>query len=1095
MIVRSAAAHCRIARAKAWLRERNAGEPVLIVAADLEGAHDLVRELAAERGAVFGWQRITLGRLAATVAAPSLAARGRIPIGTLGAEAIALRAVQSLRANCSLGRYEAIAQTPGFARAIAQCLTELRFARLTPEALEEERPELRALFESYVDELDRAGLVDRAAVFEAAVAAAHAPGAQCPLLGIPTLLLDLPVGNPCEGELINAVLTRSPASLATLARGDSDAERHLVAALGPADTLVDVAPDPTPLGRLQRGVFDELKGPETLLGDEVVVLSAPGEARECVEIARHIHRFTAAGVAFDRMAVLLRSPEEYQAHLAEAFRRGGIPAYFARGLVYPDPSGRAFCALLGCARERFSAARFAEYLSLGEVPEVATAGAPPDPAGDRWVAPDEGLLPEALAVALAALAADSPGWAGDAGLLDPLADPVGEESMRVSRHWERLLMDAAVIGGRDRWERRLRTLAHSLALARDRLEDPDGPEGSRLERRLADLEALRHFALPLIEALAALPKVASWADWLERLADLATRALREPEPVLAGLAELTPLGPVGPVDLDEVSSVLSRRLLRTTITPEGSRYGRVFVAPIEAARGLSFEAVFIPGLAERLFPRKIQEEPILLDDVRETLGMDLATNPRRIDRERLALRLAVGASAKHLLLSYPRLDIDQGRPRVPSFYALELLRAAEGTLPGFAALAARAERSAAAHIGWPAPERRTDAIDDAEHDLALLEALLELPPDESVGTARYLLGANPHLGRALRFRARRWLRSWTVADGLVAPVGSADDAIRTHRLEARSFSPTALQTFATCPYKFLLHAIHKLTPREVPQAVEELDPLQRGSLVHEIQFEVLSALSRENLLPLDPDHFPHARAILDHVTDEVAERYAEELAPAITRVWEDGIAAVRADLREWLRRLRDDESGFVPWRFELSFGLGPRRSQDPHSRTEPVALDCGIGLRGSIDLIERGPENRLRVTDHKTGRIQVQRNSRLEGGRSLQPTLYALAVEKLFPGQPVEAGRLYYCTTAGAFHQHVVPLDDRARADAQIVADTVGSALEEPFLPAAPLEQACRWCDYRVVCGPHEELRVQRKLEREASRARLAGLTRLRALR
>jgi len=38
------------------------------------------------------------------------------------------------------------------------------------------------------------------------------------------------------------------------------------------------------------------------------------------------------------------------------------------------------------------------------------------------------------------------------------------------------------------------------------------------------------------------------------------------------------------------------------------------VGPVEAARGLSFEAIFAPGLAEKLFPRRIVEEPILLAD-------------------------------------------------------------------------------------------------------------------------------------------------------------------------------------------------------------------------------------------------------------------------------------------------------------------------------------------------------------------------------------------------------------------------------------------------------------------------------------------------
>ncbi len=37
----------------------------------------------------------------------------------------------------------------------------------------------------------------------------------------------------------------------------------------------------------------------------------------------------------------------------------------------PDPAGRAFVALLLCAVEGLSAKRFDEYLSLGQVPQLA----------------------------------------------------------------------------------------------------------------------------------------------------------------------------------------------------------------------------------------------------------------------------------------------------------------------------------------------------------------------------------------------------------------------------------------------------------------------------------------------------------------------------------------------------------------------------------------------------------------------------------------------------------------------------------------------------------------------------------------------------
>ena len=82
---------------------------------------------------------------------------------------------------------------------------------------------------------------------------------------------------------------------------------------------------------------------------------------------------------------------------------------------------------------------------------------------------------------------------------------------------------------------------------------------------------------------------------------------------------------------------------------------------------------------------------------------DLATNQTRLERERLALALAAGAAERRIFFSYPRIDLDQARPRVPSFYALEAVRSAEGRLPDFAELARRAETAATTRLGWPAP--------------------------------------------------------------------------------------------------------------------------------------------------------------------------------------------------------------------------------------------------------------------------------------------------------------------------------------------------------------------------------------------------------
>jgi ATP-dependent helicase/nuclease subunit B len=142
------------------------------------------------------------------------------------------------------------------------------------------------------------------------------------------------------------------------------------------------------------------------------------------EIVRRVLSMARDGVAFDRMAVLLRSPQEYRSHLEEAFARADVPVYFARGAVRPDPAGRAFYSLLCCAAENLSARRFAEYLSLSQVPDAKPDGSPPEaaPSGERWVAPDQELIPRAVAEALSeeTLPQKIPGASSD-----PEKDPVG----------------------------------------------------------------------------------------------------------------------------------------------------------------------------------------------------------------------------------------------------------------------------------------------------------------------------------------------------------------------------------------------------------------------------------------------------------------------------------------------------------------------------------------------------------------------------------------------------------------------------------------------------------------------------------------------
>ena len=75
------------------------------------------------------------------------------------------------------------------------------------------------------------------------------------------------------------------------------------------------------------------------------------------------------------------------------------------------------------------------------------------------------------------------------------------------------------------------------------------------------------------------------------------------------------------------------------------------------------------------------------------------------------------------MICYPRIDIEQSRPRTPSFYGLEMCGRPRGSSPGSMNSRAVLSNSGAARLGWPAPFSPLDAIDAAEHDLALLHSI------------------------------------------------------------------------------------------------------------------------------------------------------------------------------------------------------------------------------------------------------------------------------------------------------------------------------------------------------------------------------------
>src|SRR5687768_7361680 len=975
--IRSASASIRLYEARKFLDTFSPGPEVLLLGASRGAVDDLARTIAMEKGATFGLHRLSFTQLAARLAAAELAANGHAPSSALGYEAVAARAAFEATKDEALEYFAPVSSTPGFPKALARTLQELRLAGVASGSLTgllRSGPDLADLLDRVETLMSDAGASDRASLFATATrAVAPRPFPLTPFSALPVLLLDVPFDSDAEAEFLWTLMKGSPNALVTVADGDM----RTIAQLEKRGIQIQrrEPEGDTDLTRLARHLFSPEPPPDRERTGELVWFSAPGEGRECVEIARRILKEASNGIRFDEIAILIRSPQHYVGVLEHALTRAKIPAYFDRGIRRPHPAGRAFLAMLSCAVEGLSAKRFAEYLSLGQVPNTsvvsgflsAEASAKAvsrtlAKTADVWVASNDevfGVLSEKIADA------------GDQAVPD---DEVG--TLRAPWKWESLLVESAVIGGSERWARRLNGLAEQYRLQIRELtkDEPDSPRIPHFERELRNLEHLRAFALPIVETIAGWPDEAPWGDWLQRLEGLAPRILRKPEHVLRVLADLRPMATVGPVSLVEVRDVLADRLLSLEVEPPANRYGRVFVGSPHQARGRVFKIVFAPGLAERMFPQKLREDPLLLDDLRQDLKKDLSLKGDRAEVERLLLRLAIGAATDRLYASFPRIESSEARARVPSFYALEIMRAVTGRVPDYQKLELTAAEEAKASLAWPAPADAADAIDDFEHDLAVLRGLM-LSDGDVKGRAHYMLTLNAALKRSVTERWARARKEWSQFDGLVRVTDATRGFLQKQRLNARPYSVSALQQFAACPYRFFLSAAYRLSPLEEPEPLQRMDPLTKGSLFHQVQAEFFRALQKANLSIVTGKR-DQVLETLDRTLARIAAEYYERLAPAIDRVWQDEIASMRTDLRVWVDQLATNAE-WEPWLFEFAFGLpteamsgeGAKVGRDPNSLADPITIDKRFLLRGSIDLVERKPGTKiLRVTDHKTGK-------------------------------------------------------------------------------------------------------------------------------
>ncbi|MBA3480465.1 MAG: PD-(D/E)XK nuclease family protein, partial [Pirellulales bacterium] len=224
------------------------------------------------------------------------------------------------------------------------------------------------------------------------------------------------------------------------------------------------------------------------------------------------------------------------------------------------------------------------------------------------------------------------------------------------------------------------------------------------------------------------------------------------------------------------------------------------------------------------------------------------------------------------------------------------------------------------------------------------------------------------------------------------------------------WSPSKLETYAACPFRFFAENVLSLTP--APELALESDLARRGSVLHDTLARLyarLNAAAEEGGPAPTPTPQLIAQRFQETLDAIVGSRPRRGLDGALREVerrqiagWAEKFSRQHDDYDAAWRHL---DSPLVPTYFEARFGPKHRRSEsldDASLSTEkPFELDVSgerMRFTGQIDRIDVGRVGDalvFNVIDYKTSASARVKTDDVRAGLQIQLPLYAMAAAEL----------------------------------------------------------------------------------------------------
>ncbi len=289
------------------------------------------------------------------------------------------------------------------------------------------------------------------------------------------------------------------------------------------------------------------------------------------------------------------------------------------------------------------------------------------------------------------------------------------------------------------------------------------------------------------------------------------------------------------------------------------------------------------------------------------------------------------------------------------------------------------------------------------------------------------------------------------------------------------YSARDVTTYLTCPRQYYLSQVLRVSVDEFPENRFQVDPKDKGTLVHDILFKIFSRLKKENLFPLESKNENKIMDVAKSVANEAFDRFVMNHAYGSEEMWKIDREELSNDIVQYMKHEIREGKYWIPYALEYRFGMQARGGEeDPLSTEKPVTLpvlDKQLAFRGKVDRIDVSPDKQqMRIVDYKTGAFRHV-NWNYEKGTNLQIPLYMMLSKHFFPELQPERieGALVHVKSFSKFDRRVLPHESLSNAESKILEllDLADTGIQQgKFYPNPGNNRSnCRLCDFQPFCG------------------------------